>query len=190
VIGDRHMNRGKSRKEIYVIILIMILPFFQLLEAKLSESSEKPPEGILFLPKDDEIKDWKKDGEILKAATSEDLFKLMNGGASLYIKCGFQSHTGQAYKNSKAIEIEVSIFDQGNPQNARQLYQDPLIVPKPGRVLENLGDEARTDERGLFHYGIEFIKNSYFVRIIIQDRSEGGLNTAILFSRFISQKIK
>ncbi len=181
------MNREK-RIGICVLILIMVLSFFQLWGEKLSESSEKP-EGILFLPKDDEIKDWKKDGEFLKATNSDDLFKLMNGGASLYLKYGFQFYSGQAYKNSKGVEVEVSIFDQGSPQNARRLYQDAFVVPKPGRVLENLGDEARVDERGLFHYGVEFIKDRFFVRVVIQDKSEGGLNTAILFSQFVSQKL-
>ena len=126
----------------------------------------------------------------MKATNSEDLYKLMNGGASLYLKYGFQSYCGQTYKNSKNVELEVSIFDHGNPQNALQLYQDPLTVPKPGRAFENLGDEARVDEKGLFHYGIEFIRNRYFVRVVIQDKSEQGLNTAILFSRFILQRIE
>jgi hypothetical protein len=53
-----------------------------------------------------------------------------------------------------------------------------------------LGDEARVDERGLFHFGIEFIKDRYFVRVVIQEKSEQGLNRAILFSRFILQRIK
>jgi hypothetical protein len=184
------MDREKGRIGIVVIILIMALLFFQLLGEKLSESSDKLPEGTIFLPKDDEIKDWKKAGEFLKATNSEDLFKLMNGGASLYLKYGIQSYCGQIYKNSKSIELEVSIFDQENAQNARQLYQDPLVVPKPGRIFENLGDEARVDERGLFHYGVEFIKGRYFVRVVIQDKSEKGLNTAILFSRFILQRMR
>lgn len=184
------MDRKTRRIRIFVIILIMVLPCSQLLGEKLSESSERPLEGILFLPKDDEIKDWKKDGEFLKVTNSEDLFKLMNGGASLYLKYGFKSFCGQTYKNSKGVELEVSIFDQGSPQNTRQLYRDPFVVPKPGRDLENLGDEARVDERGLFHFGIEFIKDRYFVRVVIQDKSEKGLSTATHFSRFIFQKIK
>ena len=184
------MNREKGRIGVFVLILFMGLPFFQLWEEKPSESSEKPPEGILFLPKDDEIMGWRMDGEILTAPNSADLFKIINGGASLYLKYGFQSYCGQTYKNFKDNELEVSVFDQKSPQNARQLYQDPLVAPKPGRVLEGLGDEARVDERGLFHYGVEFIKDRYFVRVVIQDKSEKGLNEAILFSRFISQRIK
>ncbi len=184
------MKRKKGRVKIFFLILSMVVSLIQSWEGKLSEGSEKSAEGILFLPKDDEIADWKKDGEFFKATNSEDLYKLMNGGASLYLKYGFKSYCGQTYKNSKGVEVEVSIFDHGSPQNVRQLYQDPLVVPKPGRTLENVGDEARVDERGLFHYGIELIKDRFFVRVIIQDKSEQGLNTAILFSRFIFQRIK
>jgi hypothetical protein len=181
-------RKGEFRR--FILILLLISAFLQMWGEGLSESPGKSIEGLLLLPKDDEIKDWRKDGEILTAPNPTDLFKILNGGASLYIKYGFQSYCGQTYKNIKGIEIEVSIFNQGSSQNARQLYQDPLVVPKPGRTLEDLGDEARVDERGLFHYGIEFIKDRYFVRVIIQDKSEQGLNAAILFSRFVLQRIK
>ena len=184
------MDGRKGKIGRFILILLLISAFLQMWGEGLSESPEKSIEGLLLLPKDDEIKDWRKDGEILTAPNPTDLFKIINGGASLYLKYGFQSFCGQTYKNSKNVELEVSIFDQGNFQNALQLYQDPLTVPKPGRVFENLGDEARVDERGLFHYGIEFIKDRYFVRVIIQDKSEKGLNTGILFSRFILQRMK
>jgi len=184
------MNGRREKKRSFILILIIVFPFLHLWGEGPLECSEKSRGGLLLLPKNDEIEEWKREGENLTAPNPTDLFKIINGGASLYVKYGFQSYCGQTYKNSKDVELEVSVFDQGNPQNARQLYQDPLVVPKPGRVLENLGDEARVDERGLFHYGIEFIIDRYFVRIIIQDKTSGGLNTAILFSRFISQKIK
>jgi hypothetical protein len=184
------MNGRREKKNSFILILVILFPFFHLWGEGALESSEKSWEGLLWLPKNNEIEEWKRDGEILTAPNPTELFKMINGGASLYVKYGFQSYCGQTYKNTRDVELEVSVFDQGNPQNARQLYQDPLVVPKPGRILENLGDEARVDERGLFHYGIEFIKDRYFVRIIIQDKSEGGLNIAVLFSRLISQKIK
>ncbi len=181
------MDKKNGRPGILIVILIIGLPFLQLLGENDSESAEK---ATVLLPRDNEIEDWKKDGEILTAPNPPDLFKILNGGASLYLKYGFQSFSGQTYKNSKDVELEIGIFDQGSRENARQLYRDPLVVPKPGRVLEKLGDEARVDERGLFHYGIEFIKDRYFVRVIVQDKSEKGLNTALLFSRFVSETIK
>lgn len=184
------MNRQKRNVEIFVIIVIITLPFFLLWGERVSKSSEKLPEGILFLPKDGEIIGWKSHGTIEMAPQPTDLFKIMNGGASLYLKYGFRSFCGQTYKDSNNVEIEASIFDQGSSENARKLYRDPMVVPNPGRVLENFEEEARVDERGLFHYGIEFIKDHYFVRVIIQEKSEKGLNTAISFSQVILQKIK
>jgi hypothetical protein len=184
------MDKKRSRAGIFVITLIIVLPFFQIWGEKFLEGSEKTTDRILFLPEDDEIMGWKKDGTILRAPQPTDLYKILNGGATLYLKYGFQSFCAQTYKDSKDVEIEVSVFDQGTIENAHHLYRDPLVVPKPARVLENLGDEARVDERGLFHYGIEFIKDRYFVRVIIQQKTEKGLDTAVLFSRFILQRIK
>ena len=184
------MNGRRGKIERFILILVMVFSFFQLWGEGLSEGSEKSPTGVHLLPTDNEIKGWKRDGDTLIALKSPDLFKILNGGASLYVKYGFQSYFGQTYRSSNNVELEVSIFDQESPQKARQLYQDPLVVPKPRKVLENLGDEARVDERGLFHYGIEFIKDRLFVRVVIQDKSEQGLNTAVLFSRFILQRVK
>jgi hypothetical protein len=45
-------------------------------------------------------------------------------------------------------------------------------------------------ERELFHYSIEFIKDRFFGRVIIQDKSEEGLKTAILFAIHATQRIK
>jgi hypothetical protein len=184
------MNGQKGNVKIFVIIFLIVFPFFQIWGEKYLEGSEKPTDSILFFPNDGEIVGWKKHGEMLAAPHPTDLFKILNGGATLYLKYGFQSFCGQIYKDSKDIEVEISIFDQGNSENARHLYGDPMVLPKPARVLENLGNEARVDERGLFHYGVEFIKDRYFVRIVIQNKSEQGLNTAILFSRFIMQRFK
>ena len=39
-------------------------------------------------------------------------------------------------------------------------------------------------------YGIEFVQRGFFVRVIIQDRTEEGLNVAISFAHFISKRIK
>ncbi len=184
------MHRTIKKAAVLIFILFAVLQPFHVVGEKSSGSSEPPRNENLLLPGNDEIQGWKKDGEILTAPNPPDLFKVINGGATLYLKHGFQSFSGQVYKDSRNVEVEVSIFDQGSSENAHQLYRDPMVLPKPARVLENFGDEARVDERGLFHYGIEFVKDRYFVRVIIQEKSEKGLDTIILFSRLILQRIK
>jgi len=41
----------------------------------------------------------------------------------------------------------------------------------------------------LFSYGVDFVLKGFFVRVIIQDKTEDGLNSAMAFARLISQRI-
>ncbi len=157
---------------------------------QVSEAPEKLLGAMRFLPGDDEIPGWKRSEKILRASNQEDLYKIFNGGASLYIQHGFRSFVGQSYKGSKGTELEVYIFDQGTPQNAEDLYENPFTKPSRIKDIANLGEKARIDMTPLFCYGVDFIQKGFFVRVIIQDRTEEGLNVAISFARSISNRIK
>ena len=157
---------------------------------QVSEAPEKLLGAMTFLPADDEIPGWKRSEKLLRASKEEDLYKIFNGGASLYIQHGFRSFVAQSYKGSKGTELEVYIFDQGTPQNAEDLYENPFTKPSRVKDIANLGEKARIDMTPLFCYGIDFIQKGFFVRVIIQDRTEEGLNVAISFAHLISKRIK
>jgi hypothetical protein len=157
---------------------------------QVSEAPEKLLGAMTFLPGDDEIPGWKRSEKTLRASNEEELYRIFNGGASLYIQHGFRSFVAQSYKRSKGTELEVSIFDQGTPQNTEDLYANPLTKPNRIKEIANLGEKARIDMTPLFCYGVDFIQKGFFVRVIIQDRTEEGLNVAISFARSISNRIK
>ena len=143
-----------------------------------------------FLPGDDEIPGWKRSEKVLRASNEEELYRIFNGGASLYIQHGFRSYVGQSYKGPKGTDLEVYIFDQGTPQNAGDLFENPYTKPSRIKEIADLGEKARIDMTPLFCYGVDFIQKGFFVRVIIQDKTEEGLNVAISFARFISKRIK
>jgi hypothetical protein len=155
-----------------------------------SERPEKILGLMILLPADDEMPGWKRSEKILRASNQEDLYKIFNGGASLYIQHGFRSFVGQSYKGSKGTELEVYIFDQGTAQNTKDLYENPFTKPNRIKEIANLGEKARIDMTPLFCYGVDFLQKGLFVRVIIQDRTEDGLNVAISFARSISKRIK
>ena len=157
---------------------------------QVSERPEKLRGLMILLPADDEIPGWKRSEKILRASNQEDLYRIFNGGASLYIQHGFRSFVSQSYKGDKGTELEVSIFDQGTPQNTEDLYANPFTKPNRIKEIANLGEKARIDMTPLFCYGVDFIQKGFFVRVIIQDRTEEGLNAAISFARSISKRIK
>jgi hypothetical protein len=155
-----------------------------------SERPEKLLGLMILLPTDDEIPGWKRSEKTLRASNQEDLYRIFNGGASLYTAHGFRSFVGQGYRGAKGKELEVAIFDQGMPQNAEDLYENPFTKPNRIKEIANLGEKARIDMTPLFCYGVELIQKGFFVRVIIQDRTEEGLDSALCFARSISNRIK
>ena len=174
-------------------LLIFFLSFV-LLGIAWAEGVKGRPENLLgamtFLPADDEVPGWNRSEKVLRALNEEELYRVFNGGASLYIQHGFHSFVGQSYKGPKGKELEVYIFDQGTPQNAGDLFEDPFTKPSRVKDMANLGEKARIDESALFCYGIDYIQKGFLVRVIIQDRTEEGLNVAISFARAISKRIQ
>ena len=155
-----------------------------------SERPEKLFRLMTFLPVDDDIPGWKCSEKLLRASNEEELYRIFNGGASLYIQHGFRSFVGQSYKGPKGTELEVYLFDQGTRQAAGDLYENPYAKPSRMKEITGLGERARIDSTPLFAYGVDLIQKGFFVRVIIQNKTEEGLNVAISFARFISEKVK
>lgn len=154
------------------------------------ERPEKLPGAAAFLPGDDEIQGWKRSEKILWASNQEDLYKILNGGATLYIQHGFRAFVGQTYNRPDGTELEVYIFDQGTSQNTSELYENRFTKPTRIKEIADLGEKARIDLTPLFCHALDFIQGRFLVRVIIQDKTEEGMNVAISFARFISQKIQ
>jgi len=180
------------KKQISGLVIILLLVWLMGISygRKYTRKPGKALGTAILLPADGEIEGWKRFGEMFKASNDLELYKCVDGGAGLYINHGFQAYAGQLYRGSEGLEVEVAIYDQGSARNARGLYQDPLTKADSGKVLGNLGNEARIDERGLFVYGVEFIQDHFFVRVLIQDRTENGLSIALLFAHHVSERIK
>ncbi len=173
----------------------MMLIFLALLSAWAwaDQASEKPEKllGTMSLfPEDDDLPGWKRSEKLLSASNEEELYKIVNGGAALYIQHGFQLFAGQSYRGPKGVELEVYIFNQGTPQNAQDLYENPFAKPGRSKEIPDLGGKARIDMTPLFSYGVDFVQKGFFVRVMIQEKTEEGLNVALSFAQRISKRIK
>ncbi len=173
----------------------MILIFLILLAGsagadQASANPEKLPATMNLLPSDDDIPGWKRSEKALSASNEEELYKIVNGGATLYIQHGFRVFVGQSYRGPEGVEAEVYIFDQGTAQNARGLYENALAKPGRDKEILDLGEKARIDLTPLFSYGVDFVQNGFFVRVIIQEKTEEGLEVALTFAHNISNRIK
>ena len=172
---------------VLLFALLLVLPIGISCGDKSTEGEGTIVEAEDLLPRDDDIQGWKRSGEIRTATTYDELYDHINGGAVVYIDHGFAAYAGQLYVGPGGMELEVDVYDQGSAEQASELYHNPSLDPGVSRTVEDLGEDARVDEGGLFHYGVEFIGDRFFVRIIIQDKSDDGLNTAMLFALHIAQ---
>jgi hypothetical protein len=173
-----------------LLFIFSILFFGFAWSDQVSQRPEKLIALMTLLPEDDEIPGWKRSEKLLRASTEEDLYRIFNGGASLYVQHGFHSFVGQSYQEPKGTELEVYIFDQGTPQTAEDLYENPYAKPSRMREIADLGKKARVDMTPLFAYGVDFIQKGFFVRVVVQDKTEEGLKAALSFARSISKKIR
>jgi hypothetical protein len=97
---------------------------------------------------------------------------------------------GQSYRGPKGLELEVYIFNQGTPQGAQDLYENPFTKPSNRKEIDEFGKKARIDMTPLFSYGVDLVQKGFFVRVVIPDKTQEGLNIAISFARHISQRIR
>ena len=174
------------------LIILMFLVLFSgwAWADQAAERPEKLLGTVSLLPADHDIPGGKRSEKVLRASNNEELYKIVNGGAALYIQHGFYSFAGQTYRGPKDVELEVYIFNQGTLQNALDLYENPFAKPGRNQEIPDLGEKARMDMTPLFSYGVDFIQKGFFVRIIIQDKTEEGLNAALSFAQRISKRIK
>jgi hypothetical protein len=173
-----------------LILTFSILLTGSALTDQVSERPEKLPGIISLFPQDDEVLGWKRSEKLLRASNEEELYRIFNGGASLYIQHGFRAFVEQSYKGPNGLELEVYIFNQGTSQNAEDLYENPFAKPTRVKQISSLGEKARIDMTPLFCYGVDFVQKGFFVRVVIQDKTEEGLNVATSFARLISKRIK
>ena len=184
------MDRMKPVFHRLIIFIFLVLLSGWAWEGQASEIPEKLLGTMRLLPEDDDIPGWKRSEKLLSASNDEELYKIVNGGATLYIQHGFQSFVGQSYRGLKGMELEVHIFNQGTPQNALALYENPFARPGRSKEIPDLGEKARIDMTPLFSYGVDFAQKGFFVRIIIQDKTDEGLKVALSFAQKISKRIR
>jgi hypothetical protein len=71
----------------WVLLLVFWALFFGFSWAgQASERPEKVLGLMILLPADDEIPGWKRSEKTLRASKQEDLYRIFNGGASLYTR--------------------------------------------------------------------------------------------------------
>jgi hypothetical protein len=146
-----------------------------------------------YLPGDDEISGWVKDGAAETATTTQELWDLIDGEGQVYIDYGFSSCGRQVYDGTlSGSDVEIRylyIYDQATDSNAAQVYNDPRSGMGSPWTDDPAGTEARINDTGLDTYTIDFYQSKYFVKITITRKSSEALDVIKIFCHNISDKM-
>lgn len=175
------------------IIIVYVLTFLFLTVSCGEKEIAVTPLNILdLLPDDNEISGWVKTEYTRYAQTADQLTSIINGEAVPYIENSFQAAAFQKYEgiiNNTVIPLNVRIFDMGDTANAKNVYDDVGTAGDSAWVGNNPGREARINVSFLFSYQVDFWADKFFVRIIIEDKSNAGLSVTQEFAFNISDTI-
>jgi len=180
------MTFGTSARFITPLVLTLCLVSC----AENPSGSSAGLEAADLLPGSGEIEGWTASGALRSASNYDELYDYIDGAATIYIDHGFREFAGRDYRGPSDLLLRVDIYDQGNEDNARELYHDSSMEPSPSRALSGVGTEARVDESALFAYVVELWKGRFFVRITVYDKSDDALATAVIFAKNVAGRIK
>jgi hypothetical protein len=147
-----------------------------------------------ILIKDNEISGWVTGGNSWIANSSGDLSSYINGEATIYTIRGFveaalQEYQGLVIESQEFIELRV--FDQGNIDNAKSVYDEVINgFSNPVDWIDGAGEEAKVDRISSLSQRIVFYDDKYFVSLSITNGIDEALNVLKTFAINIDTKIK
>ena len=115
------------------------------------------------LPKKIKLKDWNQKEEI-RRASGEDLFRVIDGGAEMYLRQGFVRAVFIIFENRDGRTADLQIFEMKDPEGARLVYEQ-----KKGEGGRNLtvGDAARLQD-----YYLNFRTGEFVVTLVGEDSTD------------------
>jgi hypothetical protein len=191
-IGEMINSNYMTMNRILLIVLLFTLGVFAGCEKTTSDDDE-----ILtiedLLTKNNEITGWTYSGSSWVASTITELTTYINGIAETYQKYGFEEAAQQSYSgtiDNGSRTLQIIIFDMGNEENAKDVYDDPDIGLSGATVWANgAGTEAHYVQFGGLSEVLTFYHGKYFVYQQIDYDSDETLNIMKQFALNIDGKL-
>lgn len=133
------------------------------------------------LPERADLKGWALDGQA-QSARGDDLFRLINGGADVFLKIGFQQAVIATYKQA-ALTINLEIFEMKDEAAATRIYREK--VPAGRGIPESIGQESSHEE-----YYLIFRKGRFLVTLTGFDTSAKTKNGLKDIGRLVEKRLE
>lgn len=76
----------------------------------------------LLLPSSDDVRPWAPDAPA-QVAEGQELFALINGGAEIFLRHGFERAATQTYSHAGGRHIQVEIYMMGTADGATEVFR-------------------------------------------------------------------
>lgn len=177
--ASRRTARGGARVSTGVLAAILIGLGLALTSA--ATAGDAPDRAILFLfPPPEAVRPWVPDGPA-QVAEGQELFALINGGAELFLRHGFERAAVQSYTLAPARHIQAEIYMMQSMDGAAAVF-----ARKSGRGESPLalGDGGAKGE-----YYIVFHRGRFFVTVAAGDAAADVAAALLRIARTIENRI-
>ena len=144
-------------------------------------AADTPDRAILLLfPKPEEVLPWAPDGPT-QLAEGQELFALINGGAELFLRHGFERAAVQSYSLASDRHIQVEIYMMQSTDGAAEVF---ARKSGPGEPPLALGDAGAAGE-----YYVIFRRGRFLVTVAAGDATADAKATILRIARAIENRI-
>ncbi len=172
------MNTLIKKTLVWVVVIIAAIVLY--LQAQYSLNS--------YLPENDEISGWIREGETAVATDLNSLTTLINGAAPRYIELGVQEVIFQDYTLRDELYLTIEVYRTKSSREAQKLYES--IYLDEAVVVKGLGDAGRLAEKLPGAYVLEFRKDSFFIRITTLSKTKETREAIHAFAQVVSGRMR
>ena len=134
----------------------------------------------LLLPTPDEARPWVPDG-LPQLAEGQGLFALINGGAELFLRHGFERAALQSYALGGGRPIQIEIYLMERPDGAAEVFAQRS---GPGEPPIAIGDAGVSGE-----YYIVFRRGRFLVTVTAADANPDAKTAVLRLARAVERRI-
>jgi Family of unknown function (DUF6599) len=138
-------------------------------------------QAILFLfPRPEEVRPWVPDGPA-QLAEGQELFALIDGGAELFLRHGFERAAVQNYALERDRHIQVEIYMMQSMDGAAEVF---ARKSGPGELPVAIGDGGAKGE-----YYVVFRRGRFLVTVAAGDATADAEAAVLRIARAIENRI-
>lgn len=135
---------------------------------------------VLILPGAAETRPWVPNGPA-QLAEGQDLFALINGGAELFLRYGFERAAVQSYDLGGGRHIQVEVYLMRTPDGAAEVFTRRV---GPGDLPLTIGDSGVRGE-----YYVLFRRGRFFVTVAAGDANPDAKVAVLRIARAVETRI-